>query len=207
MTASKVRAKVRRKIDEAEEDAEIGGEINLVPFLDIVINVIMFLLATMVAVLPMGNINVASPKYNSGGGGGEDQPPPEKPPLNLNVTVSGTGFIIAGSGGVMYQDNIPGKLPTVPKKGNEYDYPALIGYVGKIKEQFADESRVILAANVDIPYDVIVTTMDSLREKPGKHCGQSCKDATKSPQQCGADDLKYTGDCLFPEVMLGTGVE
>lgn len=206
MSAGRIRAQVRRRVDEMMEEAEEGGEINLVPYLDIVTNVIMFLLATITVILPMGNINVGAPRY-AAGSGGEDQPPPEKQPLNLNVTISGTGFIIAGSGGVLYQDNIPGKLPTVPKQGNQYDYAALVALVAKLKDSFPDESSVILAANPDIPYEEVVRAMDSLRERPGKRCTQTCRDKKLTAQQCQPDDLVYTGDCLFPEVILGAGVE
>lgn len=208
MTAGRVRASVRRHIDEAEEEAESGGEINLVPFLDIVTNVIMFLLATISVILPMGNINVGAPRYAAAGAAGSDAPVPSKPPLQLTVTVTGTGFIIAGSGGVLYQNNEPGKLPTIPKtQRGEYDYAALVGMVGKLKDSFPDESNVILVANPDIPYEVVVLVMDTLRERPGKRCTQSCKDKQKTAQECAPDDLVYTGDCLFPDVVLGAGVE
>lgn len=209
MTAGRIRTRLRRRAEEAEEEAEEGGEINLVPFLDIVTNVIMFLLATISVILPMGNINVGAPRYAAAGAAGSsDQPVPDKPPLQLTVTVTGTGFIIAGSGGVLYQNNEAGKLPTIPKtpKG-EYDYPSLVGMVGKLKDSFPDESNVILVANPDIPYEVVVRVMDTLRERPGKRCTQACKDKQLTAQGCNPDDLIYAGECLFPEVVLGAGVE
>lgn len=200
--------RLRRKAEEAEQEQEEGGEINLVPYLDIVTNVIMFLLATITVILPMGNINIAAPRYGPVGGAGADQPPPDKPPLSLTVTVTGTGFIVAGSGGVLYHNNEVGKLPTIPKDAKgEYDYPSLIGLVGKLKDSFPEESNVILGANPDIPYEVVVRVMDTLRERPGKRCTQACRDRKLSPQSCKPDDLVYTGDCLFPEVVLSAGVE
>ena len=57
-----------RKIREhGEEMAEEGGELNLVPYLDIVTNVIMFMLATTTFAAALGDINVSSPTTSAGG--------------------------------------------------------------------------------------------------------------------------------------------
>src|SRR3954452_7002199 len=99
MTRGQVRAAMRRMRDHNEELEEEAGEINLVPYMDIVTNIIIFLLASVVNQVPLGNINVSSPTF--GAGPGEVSPDPEKPPLNLTVTIAATGFIIAGSGAVI----------------------------------------------------------------------------------------------------------
>src|SRR3954464_172679 len=105
MTRSQVRAAMRRMRDHHEEAEEEHGEINLVPYMDIVTNIIIFLLASVVNQVSLGNVNVSVPTLSSGGSASnEDQP--DHPPLNLTVTVSSGGFIIAASGGV---------LPTVPR--------------------------------------------------------------------------------------------
>ena len=105
MTRSQVRAAMRRMRDHNEEIEEEAGELNLVPYMDIVTNIIIFLLASVVNQVALGNINVSSPTISAGGGAAEDTPP-EKPPLNLTITVGATGFIIGASGGV---------LPAIPK--------------------------------------------------------------------------------------------
>jgi len=72
MTRRQVRARMRRmkeKYDEAEEDT---GEINLVPYMDIVTNIIIFLLASVVNQVPLGTVNASSPTFGGGGGGGEE---------------------------------------------------------------------------------------------------------------------------------------
>src|SRR5215831_9497011 len=113
MTRSQVRAAMRRMRDHVEEAEEEAGELNLVPYMDIVTNIIIFLLASVVNQVSLANINISVPAISSGGSG-ENAQPPEKPPLNLNITVGATGFTIAASGGV---------LPIVPKLPNgRYDY-------------------------------------------------------------------------------------
>ena len=61
MNAAQVRAKARmamkRREEEIENEEMEGGELNLVPYLDIVTNVMLFLLATVTSGLLLGNIN------------------------------------------------------------------------------------------------------------------------------------------------------
>ena len=61
MTRSQVRAATRRMRDHVEELEEEAGELNLVPYMDIVTNIIIFLLASVVNQVALGNINVSSP--------------------------------------------------------------------------------------------------------------------------------------------------
>src|SRR3954462_14477497 len=100
MTRSKVRAAMRRMRDHNEELEEETGEINLVPYMDIVTNIIIFLLASVVNQVALGNVNVSVPSLASSGFSAIDDQP-QKPPLNLTVTVGATGFTIAASGGVL----------------------------------------------------------------------------------------------------------
>ena len=108
MTRSQVRAAMRRMRDHNEEIEEEAGELNLVPYMDIVTNIIIFLLASVVNQVSLGNINVSVPTISEGGAPTDEQPP-DKPPLNLTVSVGASGFTVAASGGV---------LPVIPKLPN-----------------------------------------------------------------------------------------
>ena len=61
MTVQRLRMKMRKLRAEGEEAMEESGELNLIPYLDIVVNIIMFLLATITFSAVMGNINVNVP--------------------------------------------------------------------------------------------------------------------------------------------------
>ena len=69
MNAAQVRAKARlamkRREEQIEDEEMEAGELNLVPYLDIVTNVMLFLLATVTSGLILGNINSALPQYSS----------------------------------------------------------------------------------------------------------------------------------------------
>jgi biopolymer transport protein ExbD len=174
MTRSQVRAAMRRMRDHNEEIEEEAGELNLVPYMDIVTNIIIFLLASVVNQVALGNINVSSPTISQGGAASDETPPP-KPPLNLTISVGASGFTVAASGGV---------LPIVPKKANgQYDYPALTAKLREIKSNpdNADETKANFSADANIPYDVVIATLDAMRQ---------------------ADD----GKLLFPDVNFAAGI-
>jgi biopolymer transport protein ExbD len=141
---------MRRMREQFEEAEDEHGEINLVPYMDIVTNIIIFLLASVVNQVPLGTVNVSSPTF---GGGGGDQP--DKPALNLTVTVGQSGFTLAGSGGVM--PAIP-KLPT-----GDYDFGALTAKLTEIKKEFSEETKATFNADAITPYDTVVKTLDAMR--------------------------------------------
>jgi biopolymer transport protein TolR len=171
--------------------AEEGGELNLIPYLDIVTNVIMFMLATATFAAALGDINASSPILGPPGEGST----PDKPKQDLNLTVSITekGFTIAASGAVLQagftfdgagnlvQPPTP-SLPTIPKKGTEFDYELLNKKMLEIKRQptAAGETKVFINANPQITYEKVVAAMDAIRNEGPK--------------------------VLFPEVLLAAGV-
>jgi biopolymer transport protein TolR len=163
--------RMREQFEEAEEET---SEINLVPYMDIVTNIIIFLLASVVNQVPLGTVNVSSPTF--GGGGGDAQE--EKPALNLTVTVGGSGFTLAGSGGVM---------PPIPKlPSGEYDYGALTAKLAEIKKEFADETKATFNADAVTPYETVVKTLDAMRTYK--------------------DEKDQHEKALFPDVVFAAGI-
>jgi biopolymer transport protein ExbD len=147
---------MRRMRDHNEEIEEEAGELNLVPYMDIVTNIIIFLLASVVNQVSLGNINVSVPTIAEGGDTTQE-PPPEKPPLNLTVSVGASGFTVAGSGNV---------LPIIAKLPNgQYDYKALTAKLKEIKTVPGNEGETKVNFNADaiIPYDIVVATLDAMR--------------------------------------------
>src|ERR1700754_610 len=135
---AKQRAYIRKRSKDPNLDpSEMVGELNIVPFLDIVVNLIMFLLATTEAVLLISQIESDLPKIARGRSKEQDV----ATPLNLNVTVTDGGVIISGSGGKLAPGCTgieQGRALTVPKKANAYDWPGLTECVARVKQQFKD---------------------------------------------------------------------
>jgi biopolymer transport protein TolR len=158
MTRSQVRATMRRMRDHVEEIEEEAGELNLVPYMDIVTNIIIFLLASVVNQVALGNVNVSVPSISAGGGPSADDTPPEKPPLNLTVSVGATGITVAASGGV---------LPIIPKlPTGQYDYKTLTTKLLEIKAkpENAEETKANFNADASTSYDIVIATLDAMRQ-------------------------------------------
>ncbi len=178
MTPQRLRNKLRKIRARGEEMAEEGGELNLVPYLDIVTNIIMFMLATTSFAAALGDINVSAPTTTTAVSSPTDTPPP-KNDLNLTVNISEKGFTIAASGAVLHQGfafdgagNLvqpPGNLlPTIPKKGDgSYDFDLLAKKMLEIKRTptAAGETKVIINANPNIIYENVVSVLDACRGK------------------------------------------
>ncbi|HEY8079525.1 MAG TPA: biopolymer transporter ExbD [Labilithrix sp.] len=153
------RNKVRRVAAGATQNKqEEGGEINVVPFLDIITNVLMFVLAT-VSVTFTATIETKPPKLGPR--------PAESPSLGLAVLVVPDGFSVKARGGNV----APGCSDTgaglaVPKKDGMYDYESLKTCASRLKSSspsFASESDVTISANPQVPYAVVVATLDAVR--------------------------------------------
>jgi hypothetical protein len=111
--------------------------------------------------------------------------------LNLTVGITYKGLFIAGVGGVLGQVDGSEKEaakqqgPTIPLLTHDsvcrdalskktpppascYDYLRLTGEMLKIKNQFPEETKIIIYAQPDVPYEVLVMVMDSTRESEGR---------------------------------------
>lgn len=182
----RLRAELRRVREAGEEMSEESGELNLVPFLDIIMNIIIFLLATVTFQAALANINITLPTAALA----TPAPAAPKPELNLTVAISDHGFTLATSGAVLYRgfkltpDGVvqtTRELPTLPFVSGQPDLVSLSRALSDIKQRFPDEERVILTASPLVPYELLVKAMDAMRE--------------------------YEGRVLFPGVLLGAGVQ
>src|SRR5580692_5893403 len=166
----KLSAQQRSKIRRLSEPKELapddeGGELNIVPFLDIITNVLMFVLAT-VSVTFTATIDTFPPK--AGGGGARA---PTTPTLGLTVLIVNEGFSVKARGGnVAPGCNDTGPGLAVGKLGSgEYDYTQLNACVARLKSlspDFASESQVTISANPNIPYQAVISTIDAVRKGP-----------------------------------------
>jgi biopolymer transport protein ExbD len=154
---------MRFRIREDEET----GELNIVPYLDVVVNLVMFMLLSMTGLISLGVLNVSAPKI--GGEGAAAGAAAEGPKLLLTVAIGRQGFYVAGAGGVLGEDAATpdlGRPPTVPLRADgRYDYAELTRQLSAIKEKFPAETQVVLSADGEVIYDVLVQTMDACREQ------------------------------------------
>jgi biopolymer transport protein TolR len=160
-----------RRARKHEEHSVADSELNLVPYLDIMMNLVMFMLLTFQVTAELKVINFNPPASGGGGGGGATDEP-----LRLTVLVSSGGFQLTtttdGAGS-----------EAIPMKGAEWDYPELTKRLARVHGEIPNlDPNLVVVAEPDITYDIVVNTLDAARTAP---------DGTE----------------LFPNVTLGLAVE
>lgn len=182
----RLRAALRRLREQGEEHLEESGELNLVPYLDIVMNIIMFLLATVTFQATLASLNTTLPTAALA----QDAPTPPKAELNLTVSISERGYTLATSGAVLFRGfsltaegvvQTSTELPTLPSVNGQLDTDGLTRALLQIKERYPEEERAILSASPLVSYEQVIKTMDAMRESGPK--------------------------TLFPGVLLSAGVQ
>jgi biopolymer transport protein TolR len=207
MTPQRLRSKLRKIREQGEAAAEEGGELNIIPYLDIVVNIVIFMLATTSFAAALGDINVNSPSSGAVAASTADETP--KNELNLTLGITEQGFTILSSGTVLHKGfsfdpagnliDTSSELPTIPKKGpgvGDYDYDLLAKKMAEIKASPAarDETKLIVNPNEHITYDIVVQALDASRGKL----------VTKpDPANPGKQIETFTG---FPDVLFSAGV-
>jgi len=168
-------------------------ELNLIPYMDVVTAILIFMLFTSTGLIQIGVINVNAPRYKDPleeMGAGQEDDQEEKKQLNLTVGITYKGLFIAGVGGVLGsvaegEESAAPKGPTIPLLLTDaacrdamaknlpppitcYDYARLTREMIKIKDQFPQETKIIIYAQPDVPYEVLVRVMDSTRDLEGR---------------------------------------
>ena len=153
--------RARRMLREAErrrdvDPSEGGGELNIVPFLDIVVNLMLFLLATTTVTMAVAEVEVTTPGICT------RNCTETEPGLDLTVTIVERGFLVAGRGGRL----APGcrELTSAPGLTVEgHDYDALRECAERVHAAYSDEDSVMLTADPQVPYEDVIAAMDALR--------------------------------------------
>ena len=121
---SKSRIAVKRREDAIEADELESGEINLIPYLDIVTNLMLFLLASITANILFGQINTQLPDSGAPAPSNvtDPTPKPDEKPLQLAVAVLKDEVVLfsfSGQEGTYQQPKL--RLPRIGKAGAQCD--------------------------------------------------------------------------------------
>ena len=156
-----------------EAEGEEPLDLDVTPFLNIMFMLILSILA-MTAWTQLAMLNVQAPQIGGGAGDGGGVAPVENvSTLNLTVFVLNDGFNIGASGATLdgNSENRTGE-PLITKVSKttasgktviDYDYTKLQAKLIEIKRSFPDEETMIVSADGNVPYEVIVRVMDAAR--------------------------------------------
>lgn len=159
------RSKIRRLSKFKEPDAgEEAGELNIIPYLDIIMNIIVFVIAT-ISVVFYSTIDTTPPAL----GGGKTRQQLTSKALNLTALITNDGVSLKTStGSIATGCNSVGTGVTVPKRGDgTYDTDELARCARELKKQnerFEHETQVTISANPDVDFQTIILVLDSLRQ-------------------------------------------
>jgi biopolymer transport protein ExbD len=167
------RSKIRRLSAPRElAPDEEAGELNIVPFLDIITNVLMFVLASISVTFTV-SLMADAPKQGRGG----VKANVVEESLNLTVFITTDGYVIKGRAATIAEgcSGIGSGKPTVPRvaagatessDGKRYDAEGLRKCVRKLKDEVPNadaEQQVMVTANPNVPFQEIVRVMDAVR--------------------------------------------
>lgn len=139
----------------SDDDAAPGGELNIVPFLDVVTNLLLFLLATVSTVLVVSQVDARLRPLGPGRGADLAR--------TVSVTLTEQGIVIAGPGGFVASGcatTTRSSTFAVPAG----DYAALSECMERVRAR-VDDDRVIVSADPQIPYDALLHAMDAVRAR------------------------------------------
>jgi biopolymer transport protein ExbD len=127
----------------------VDHSIPLVPFIDLLLCCVMFLLVTAVwNQLARLNANQQQPGQPQ-----MDTPPPEEPQIKLILQVQNTGFVLATTAG----DNT-----TIPKNGDAYDIEELVKKLKERRELEPNRKDITVAPEDGVHYEDVVKAMDTV---------------------------------------------
>ncbi len=220
MNASQVRAAARRAVKRREDEIEAeeieGGEINLVPYLDIVTNLMMFLLSLSAAGLVMGQINTTLPDHSSAAA---------KPAVDIDkvpqiqpvVSVTTESIILWSISGL--EGTLTKPKAVIRRIGRDfpprYEYSRLNKELYDIakrrfggKKRDIDSYEIVLMADGTMPYETVIDVMDNLRRRlpddgseAAKPVGMPATDADGKPTGTYDPDQHF----LFPQIAFSSG--
>jgi len=158
------KSRIRRLSQPKEPDAgEEAGELNIVPYLDIITNVMMFVLAS-VSVTFITSIDTTPPAI----GGNKGRNDVASKALNLSAWITKDGIALkSSSGNVTTGCQGFGPGIAIPKRGDAYDFTALTTCARDLKRanpDYKDETQVTITASADIEFGVVIETLDALRK-------------------------------------------
>ena len=157
------RSRIRRLSQPHEHDpSEAGGELNIVPFLDIIMNVLMFVLATIPAVFT-ATIDIEPPSMGTNGGGRVK----EKPTLNLTMIIANGGVSLkTGSFSIGPGCEVGAGFTVAAASDGSIDWDQIKACAKKLKDaspDYKDENTITIVGESGTPYKTIIKAIDTVR--------------------------------------------
>ena len=147
-------------------DFESAEEINLVPYMDVMMNLVIFMMVATAIAAPLGIISIFPPP--SSAGQGKSAKNDMEPTIPFTVAITEKGYMLKGDPdlGIAEGGAIPALIPKT--QDGKFDFDTLNMHAVTAKDKKPAESQVIITSDGNVTYEVLVKTMDALRNKKDK---------------------------------------
>src|SRR5688500_16637243 len=149
----------RRGHDAEVDEAEASGELNLVPYLDIITTLVIFLIFTFQVIIEFRLIELLPPAYSAQAR--KPNPTDDEPQVQLTLFIHSQGYKLV-------TDQPELGTVEIPKKGADYDNGRLTQELDRVKKSLSLSESLIVTATDDLEYQIVVAAMDAAREYEGR---------------------------------------
>lgn len=148
------RKQVRRAVARATAEVEEGGELQIVPMLDILVNLVSFLLVILATPLLLAQVEAQLPKYG----------PPRPAPWQATVTLTNAGIFVSDRGGTFAAGcSTYGSGPTLPRAGATLDWSGLRYCAEQLHQAHPESDKLTLTADPHVDLQAVLSAMDALQ--------------------------------------------
>jgi biopolymer transport protein ExbD len=132
--------------------------LNLTPLMDVMSNILFFLLATfgasVIAILPT---TVPVRSDDSSVDSALDR-------VTVTLRADAEALTLSCESGTLTEEQLASYRARLAKRGGQYDHEALTAALKRIKERFPGSKTLVLVPDDDLLYEVLVKLMDASRE-------------------------------------------
>ena len=153
------RRRLRRALSARKDsDPSEGGELNIIPFLDITVNLMLFLLVTTTVTLSTVEVHARLPSHGPGHG---------EAPTRLSATVTARGTILATDRGFVGPgcEGTAGRgtVAIAASGGHAVDVERLRACASALHAAMPAVEEVVVSADPEVAYEELIRAMDALR--------------------------------------------
>jgi biopolymer transport protein ExbD len=157
----------RKSVFHDAEEEEIGVNINITPMIDVLTCLLFFLLLSFGAVI-IALINTTVPALSEG----DDAPESNKAVVTMTLSISAKGFACSGSGENIPEAEMKTLAKSLPLADGTYDYQGLNDFLFDVKNRYKDSDSIVIVPESDIPYEVLIKSLDASREREAEREGK-----------------------------------
>lgn len=144
---------VRRAVARATAEPEVGGELQIVPLLDILVNLVSFLLVILATPLLLAQVEAQLPSFGPGRG-----------TWRATVTLTDAGIFVSDRDGTYAAGcTSHGSGATLPRVGSELDFSGLRYCAEQLRRAHPETESITLTANPGVDLQSVLSAMDAVQ--------------------------------------------